>query len=160
MYWNVKRDTTLQVGWQQYLRHHQRCCVYAAVFLPMLHTGWESKNKSFAAVTFQFEEPIYGSQNTDFTTFVTPGAVLRSVWRGLVGWICATAFSLTRRTCLSERIICFWEEKFKNLFVLLFYCWLEKYAMIMRLCSRVFLGSNRKHLPARRFSVTTRQNVA
>ena len=27
----------------------------------------------------QIEEPIYGSLNTDFTTFITPGAVLRSV---------------------------------------------------------------------------------
>lgn len=27
----------------------------------------------------QFEEPIYGSFDTDFTTFITPGAVLRSV---------------------------------------------------------------------------------
>uniref|UniRef100_A0A3Q4HAE2 ABC transporter G family member 20-like n=1 Tax=Neolamprologus brichardi TaxID=32507 RepID=A0A3Q4HAE2_NEOBR len=28
------------------------------------------------ALPIKFEEPIYGSQNTDFTTFVTPGAVL------------------------------------------------------------------------------------
>ncbi len=35
----------------------------------------------------QFEEPIYGSLNTDFTTFVTPGAVLRSVDTHLKGLI-------------------------------------------------------------------------
>uniref|UniRef100_A0A3Q2WZT0 ABC transporter G family member 23-like n=1 Tax=Haplochromis burtoni TaxID=8153 RepID=A0A3Q2WZT0_HAPBU len=55
------------------------------------------------ALPIKFEEPIYGSQNTDFTTFVTPGAVLRSTpYYTCVGVIVAQeSFSEFIEFCLS-----------------------------------------------------------
>uniref|UniRef100_A0A8C6UJH1 ATP-binding cassette, sub-family H, member 1 n=1 Tax=Neogobius melanostomus TaxID=47308 RepID=A0A8C6UJH1_9GOBI len=51
---------------------------------------------------FQFEEPIYGSQNTDFTTFVTPGAVLSITFYLAVG-LTALSFVLERKEGLLDR---------------------------------------------------------
>uniref|UniRef100_A0A673C6L8 Uncharacterized protein n=1 Tax=Sphaeramia orbicularis TaxID=375764 RepID=A0A673C6L8_9TELE len=51
---------------------------------------------------FQFEEPIYGSKNTDFTTFVTPGAVLSITFYLAVG-LTALSFVLERKEGLLDR---------------------------------------------------------
>uniref|UniRef100_A0A8C9XVG1 ATP-binding cassette, sub-family H, member 1 n=1 Tax=Sander lucioperca TaxID=283035 RepID=A0A8C9XVG1_SANLU len=51
---------------------------------------------------FQFEEPIYGSQDTDFTTFVTPGAVLSITFYLAVG-LTALSFVLERKEGLLDR---------------------------------------------------------
>ncbi|XP_061767328.1 ABC transporter G family member 20 isoform X2 [Nerophis ophidion] len=50
----------------------------------------------------QFEEPIYGSLNTDFTTFVTPGAVLSLTFYLAVG-LTALSFVLERKEGLLNR---------------------------------------------------------
>ncbi|KAL7861589.1 hypothetical protein SRHO_G00130300 [Serrasalmus rhombeus] len=65
----------------------------------------ESKMGSLAylvAVPVKFEEPIYGSQNTDFTTFVTPGAVLSITFYLAVG-LTALSFVLERKEGLMDR---------------------------------------------------------
>uniref|UniRef100_A0A673C6M2 Uncharacterized protein n=1 Tax=Sphaeramia orbicularis TaxID=375764 RepID=A0A673C6M2_9TELE len=49
-----------------------------------------------------FEEPIYGSKNTDFTTFVTPGAVLSITFYLAVG-LTALSFVLERKEGLLDR---------------------------------------------------------
>nr|XP_057914978.1 ABC transporter G family member 23 isoform X2 [Doryrhamphus excisus] len=54
------------------------------------------------AMPIQFEEPIYGSQNTDFTTFVTPGAVLSLTFYLAVG-LTALSFVLERKEGLLYR---------------------------------------------------------
>ncbi|XP_054655536.1 ABC transporter G family member 20 isoform X2 [Dunckerocampus dactyliophorus] len=54
------------------------------------------------ALPIQFEEPIYGSQNTDFTTFVTPGAVLSLTFYLAVG-LTALSFVLERKEGLLNR---------------------------------------------------------
>lgn len=56
---------------RQLLRH---CCYWVIVKCHAIKT-----KKSAGSPLLQFEEPIYGSFDTDFTTFITPGAVLRSV---------------------------------------------------------------------------------
>ncbi|XP_036449194.1 LOW QUALITY PROTEIN: ABC transporter G family member 20 [Colossoma macropomum] len=65
----------------------------------------ESKMGSLAylvSVPVKFEEPIYGSQNTDFTTFVTPGAVLSITFYLAVG-LTALSFVLERKEGLMDR---------------------------------------------------------
>ncbi|CAI5654764.1 unnamed protein product [Oreochromis niloticus] len=54
------------------------------------------------ALPIKFEEPIYGSQNTDFTTFVTPGAVLSITFYLAVG-LTALSFILERKEGLLDR---------------------------------------------------------
>ncbi|KAG7283169.1 hypothetical protein CRUP_000531 [Coryphaenoides rupestris] len=51
---------------------------------------------------FQIEEPIYGSFNTDFTTFITPGAVLSITFYLAVG-LTALSFVLERKEGLLDR---------------------------------------------------------
>uniref|UniRef100_A0A3P8YA79 ABC transporter domain-containing protein n=1 Tax=Esox lucius TaxID=8010 RepID=A0A3P8YA79_ESOLU len=50
----------------------------------------------------QFEEPIYGSLNSDFTTFVTPGAVLSITFYLAVG-LTALSFVIERKEGLMDR---------------------------------------------------------
>nr|XP_020457516.1 ABC transporter G family member 23-like isoform X2 [Monopterus albus] len=54
------------------------------------------------AQPIKFEEPIYGSQNTDFTTYVTPGAVLSITFYLAVG-LTALSFVLERKEGLLNR---------------------------------------------------------
>ncbi|XP_067466841.1 ABC transporter G family member 23 isoform X1 [Thunnus thynnus] len=54
------------------------------------------------AMPIKFEEPIYGSLNTDFTTFVTPGAVLSITFYLAVG-LTALSFVLERKEGLLDR---------------------------------------------------------
>ncbi|XP_033469518.2 ABC transporter G family member 23 isoform X1 [Epinephelus lanceolatus] len=54
------------------------------------------------ALPIKIEEPIYGSQNTDFTTFVTPGAVLSITFYLAVG-LTALSFVLERKEGLLDR---------------------------------------------------------
>ncbi|KAM6923038.1 ABC transporter G family member 23 isoform 1-T1 [Lycodopsis pacificus] len=54
------------------------------------------------ALPIKFEEPIYGSLNTDFTTFVTPGAVLSITFYLAVG-LTALSFVLERKEGLLDR---------------------------------------------------------
>uniref|UniRef100_A0A8C4FB36 ATP-binding cassette, sub-family H, member 1 n=1 Tax=Dicentrarchus labrax TaxID=13489 RepID=A0A8C4FB36_DICLA len=54
------------------------------------------------SLPIKFEEPIYGSQNTDFTTFVTPGAVLSITFYLAVG-LTALSFVLERKEGLLDR---------------------------------------------------------
>ncbi|KAL2083164.1 hypothetical protein ACEWY4_020937 [Coilia grayii] len=74
-----------------------------------LHEAFEgfvqSKLGSLAymvAPPIKFEEPIYGSKNTDFTTFVTPGAVLSITFYLAVG-LTALSFVLERKEGLLDR---------------------------------------------------------
>ncbi|XP_045926477.1 ABC transporter G family member 23 isoform X1 [Micropterus dolomieu] len=65
----------------------------------------ESKLKSMSYLVdlpIKFEKPIYGSQNTDFTTFVTPGAVLSITFYLAVG-LTALSFVLERKEGLLDR---------------------------------------------------------
>lgn len=55
-----------------------------------------------ASLPIKFEEPIYGSLNTDFTTFVTPGAVLSITFYLAVG-LTALSFVLERKEGLLDR---------------------------------------------------------
>ncbi|XP_013876908.1 ABC transporter G family member 23 [Austrofundulus limnaeus] len=55
-----------------------------------------------ADLPIKFEEPIYGSLNTDFTTFVTPGAVLSISFYLAVG-LTALSFVLERKEGLLDR---------------------------------------------------------
>ncbi|XP_037530537.1 ABC transporter G family member 23 [Nematolebias whitei] len=55
-----------------------------------------------ADLPIKFEEPIYGSMNTDFTTFVTPGAVLSISFYLAVG-LTALSFVLERKEGLLDR---------------------------------------------------------
>lgn len=54
------------------------------------------------APPIKFEKPVYGSQNTDFTTFVTPGAVLSITFYLAVG-LTALSFVLERKEGLLDR---------------------------------------------------------
>ncbi|TRY83807.1 hypothetical protein DNTS_035375 [Danionella cerebrum] len=54
------------------------------------------------AVPIKFEEPVFGSKNTDFTTFVTPGAVLSITFYLAVG-LTALSFVLERKEGLLDR---------------------------------------------------------
>ncbi|XP_076016527.1 ABC transporter G family member 20 isoform X2 [Genypterus blacodes] len=54
------------------------------------------------SLPIKFEEPIYGSQKTDFTTFVTPGAVLSITFYLAVG-LTALSFVLERKEGLLDR---------------------------------------------------------
>uniref|UniRef100_A0A8C5HRI7 ABC transporter G family member 23-like n=3 Tax=Gouania willdenowi TaxID=441366 RepID=A0A8C5HRI7_GOUWI len=54
------------------------------------------------ALPIKFEEPIYGHMNTDFTTFVTPGAVLSITFYLAVG-LTALSFVLERKEGLLDR---------------------------------------------------------
>ncbi|TNM99469.1 hypothetical protein fugu_012502 [Takifugu bimaculatus] len=54
------------------------------------------------SLPIKFEEPIYGSMNTDFTTFVTPGAVLSITFYLAVG-LTALSFVLERKEGLLDR---------------------------------------------------------
>ncbi|XP_048864496.1 ABC transporter G family member 23 isoform X2 [Brienomyrus brachyistius] len=54
------------------------------------------------SLPIKFEEPIYGSKNTDFTTFVTPGAVLSITFYLAVG-LTALSFVLERKEGLLDR---------------------------------------------------------
>lgn len=55
-----------------------------------------------AALPIKFEEPIYGSMNMDFTTYVTPGAVLSISFYLAVG-LTALSFVLERKEGLLDR---------------------------------------------------------
>ncbi|KAM4591703.1 ABC transporter G family member 20 isoform 2-T2 [Odontesthes bonariensis] len=55
-----------------------------------------------AAMPIKFEEPIYGNENTDFSTFVTPGAVLSITFYLAVG-LTALSFVLERKEGLLDR---------------------------------------------------------
>lgn len=78
------------------------------------------------ALPVKFEEPIYGSQNTDFTTFVTPGAVLSITFYLAVG-LTALSFVLERKEGLLDR------------------CWVAGVSsletMLAHLCSQLFVIS-------------------
>ncbi|XP_035760673.1 ABC transporter G family member 23 [Neolamprologus brichardi] len=67
------------------------------------------------ALPIKFEEPIYGSQNTDFTTFVTPGAVLRSVHCVLVKILGTHKLTATLRVSSLETMLA---HLFSQLFVI------------------------------------------
>ncbi|XP_060735898.1 ABC transporter G family member 23 isoform X1 [Tachysurus vachellii] len=74
-----------------------------------LHEAFQSFVKSkmgsqayLVSVPVKFEEPIYGSQNTTFTTFVTPGAVLSITFYLAVG-LTALSFVLERKEGLLDR---------------------------------------------------------
>nr|XP_004553521.3 ABC transporter G family member 20 [Maylandia zebra] len=54
------------------------------------------------ALPIKFEEPIYNSQNTDFTTFVTPGSALSITFYLAVG-LTALSFVLERKEGLLDR---------------------------------------------------------
>ncbi|KAF7661925.1 hypothetical protein LDENG_00249910 [Lucifuga dentata] len=54
------------------------------------------------ALPIKFEEPIYGSQNRDFTTFVTPGSVLSITFYLAVG-LTALSFVIERKEGLLNR---------------------------------------------------------
>ncbi|KAM9364212.1 ABC transporter G family member 23 isoform 1-T2 [Pholidichthys leucotaenia] len=54
------------------------------------------------ALPIKFEEPVYGRQNMDFTTFVTPGAVLSITFYLAVG-LTALSFVLERKEGLLDR---------------------------------------------------------
>lgn len=54
------------------------------------------------ALPIKFEEPIYGDFNTDFTTFVTPGAVLSITFYLALG-LTALSFVLERKEGLLDR---------------------------------------------------------
>ncbi|KAM6916807.1 ABC transporter G family member 23 [Xenentodon cancila] len=60
------------------------------------------KMSYLADLPIKFEDPIYGSQNTDFTTFVTPGAVLSITFYLAVG-LTALSFVLERKEGLLDR---------------------------------------------------------
>ncbi|XP_045554502.1 LOW QUALITY PROTEIN: ABC transporter G family member 20 [Salmo salar] len=62
----------------------------------------DSVPESLSRFSFQFEEPIYGSMNSDFTTFVTPGAVLSITFYLAVG-LTALSFVIERKEGLMER---------------------------------------------------------
>ncbi|XP_075906936.1 ABC transporter G family member 23 isoform X2 [Nelusetta ayraudi] len=55
-----------------------------------------------ASLPIKFEEPIYGSFDTDFTTFITPGAVLSITFYLAVG-LTALSFVLERKEGLLDR---------------------------------------------------------
>lgn len=55
-----------------------------------------------ASLPIKFEEPIYGSENTSFSTFVTPGAVLSITFYLAVG-LTALSFVLERKDGLLDR---------------------------------------------------------
>ncbi|XP_045075548.1 ABC transporter G family member 20, partial [Coregonus clupeaformis] len=55
-----------------------------------------------ASFPVKFEEPIYGSLNSDFTTFVTPGAVLSITFYLAVG-LTALSFVIERKEGLMDR---------------------------------------------------------
>ncbi|KAG9344198.1 hypothetical protein JZ751_010867 [Albula glossodonta] len=55
-----------------------------------------------ASLPIKFEEPIYGSNHTDFTTFVTPGAILSITFYLAVG-LTALSFVLERKEGLLDR---------------------------------------------------------
>uniref|UniRef100_A0A673ZKX2 ABC transporter G family member 20-like n=1 Tax=Salmo trutta TaxID=8032 RepID=A0A673ZKX2_SALTR len=57
---------------------------------------------AFEVTNDTFEEPIYGSMNSDFTTFVTPGAVLSITFYLAVG-LTALSFVIERKEGLMER---------------------------------------------------------
>ncbi|XP_068423797.1 ABC transporter G family member 20 [Clinocottus analis] len=74
-----------------------------------LHEAFQSfvENKMgslsyLVALPIKFEEPIYGSSDTDFTTFVTPGAVLSITFYLAVG-LTALSFVLERKEGLLDR---------------------------------------------------------
>ncbi|XP_064173396.1 ABC transporter G family member 20 isoform X2 [Anguilla rostrata] len=54
------------------------------------------------SLPIKFEEPIYGSNSTDFTTFVTPGAILSITFYLAVG-LTALSFVLERKEGLLDR---------------------------------------------------------
>ncbi|KAJ7987454.1 hypothetical protein DPEC_G00326660 [Dallia pectoralis] len=54
------------------------------------------------SLPLKFEEPIYGSLNSDFTTFVTPGAVLSITFYLAVG-LTALSFVIERKEGLMDR---------------------------------------------------------
>ncbi|KAK0149801.1 ABC transporter G family member 23 [Merluccius polli] len=65
----------------------------------------DNKLRSMAylvALPIKIEEPIYGSLNTDFTTFITPGAVLSITFYLAVG-LTALSFVLERKEGLLDR---------------------------------------------------------
>ncbi|XP_062863493.1 ABC transporter G family member 23 isoform X2 [Trichomycterus rosablanca] len=60
-------------------------------------------SKSYlVSVPIKFEKPIYGSENTTFTTFVTPGAVLSITFYLAVG-LTALSFVLERKEGMLDR---------------------------------------------------------
>uniref|UniRef100_A0A6Q2ZNQ7 Uncharacterized protein n=1 Tax=Esox lucius TaxID=8010 RepID=A0A6Q2ZNQ7_ESOLU len=59
-------------------------------------------SKFFLYRRIYFEEPIYGSLNSDFTTFVTPGAVLSITFYLAVG-LTALSFVIERKEGLMDR---------------------------------------------------------
>ncbi|XP_030643013.1 ABC transporter G family member 20 [Chanos chanos] len=74
-----------------------------------LHEAFEAfvQNKMgtlsyMVSLPIKFEDPIYGSKNTDFTTFVTPGAVLSITFYLAVG-LTALSFVLERKEGLLDR---------------------------------------------------------
>ncbi|XP_056465495.1 ABC transporter G family member 23 isoform X1 [Gadus chalcogrammus] len=64
---------------------------------------YELDSKAYmVALPIKIEEPIYGSLNTDFTTFITPGAVLSITFYLAVG-LTALSFVLERKEGLLDR---------------------------------------------------------
>ncbi|CDQ78735.1 unnamed protein product [Oncorhynchus mykiss] len=61
-----------------------------------------SSRSYLLSLPVKFEEPIYGSMNSDFTTFVTPGAVLSITFYLAVG-LTALSFVIERKEGLMER---------------------------------------------------------
>ncbi|XP_066552785.1 ABC transporter G family member 20 [Amia ocellicauda] len=60
------------------------------------------KMSYLVSLPVKFEEPIYGSKNTDFTTFVTPGAILSITFYLAVG-LTALSFVIERKEGLLDR---------------------------------------------------------
>uniref|UniRef100_A0A3B3RNJ3 Uncharacterized protein n=1 Tax=Paramormyrops kingsleyae TaxID=1676925 RepID=A0A3B3RNJ3_9TELE len=74
-------------------------------FLLWLRSSFHQKQENFTLASrwrFFFEEPIYGTKNTDFTTFVTPGAILSITFYLAVG-LTALSFVLERKEGLLDR---------------------------------------------------------
>ncbi|XP_055793087.1 ABC transporter G family member 23-like [Salvelinus fontinalis] len=61
-----------------------------------------SSRSYLLSLPVKFEEPIYGSMDSDFTTFVTPGAVLSITFYLAVG-LTALSFVIERKEGLMER---------------------------------------------------------
>uniref|UniRef100_A0A8L0DLK4 ATP-binding cassette, sub-family H, member 1 n=1 Tax=Oncorhynchus mykiss TaxID=8022 RepID=A0A8L0DLK4_ONCMY len=75
----------------------------ASLFPPQGFIQYKMSSRSYLlSLPVKFEEPIYGSMNSDFTTFVTPGAVLSITFYLAVG-LTALSFVIERKEGLMER---------------------------------------------------------
>uniref|UniRef100_A0A8K9UXN2 ATP-binding cassette, sub-family H, member 1 n=1 Tax=Oncorhynchus mykiss TaxID=8022 RepID=A0A8K9UXN2_ONCMY len=78
-------------------------CWHVTVFQNVPSNRYKMSSRSYLlSLPVKFEEPIYGSMNSDFTTFVTPGAVLSITFYLAVG-LTALSFVIERKEGLMER---------------------------------------------------------